>query len=304
MKKRIVLLGATVFFAVSLAGFAYAKNQTAQHGSDEINKTSRTVNTADAAMFQKAVLEVAKIAEADAAEEALAAADIARLEAAAKAEEAAKAAAVAKAAEEARAAEAAKAAEAAAKSTSKSSGTSSSGSQTSQPAQGPVFGGNSEYMAQAEQLVNSQYGLVMQHINGVNQYRAQVGLAPLVYDRTLSLIAAYRSIEMAAANKLSHYGSDGSVRMQVVSDYFGITPNMLGENIASGASSTAFANAYSKDEQTNINHFISTQSVQNFGVSPQHYQNIINGGFTKIGVACGFANDQYGHLYVTEIFSN
>jgi len=150
--------------------------------------------------------------------------------------------------------------------------------------------GNANYMAEAESLVNANYNLVMQHINYVNQVRAGVGAAPLSYDRTLCLIATYRTIEMRNEGYFSHYGLDGSDRMIIVGTIYKVNGKSLGENITKSATDKTNANIKLTDD-----YFITTGSVDNFISSPGHYANMINTRYSKIGIGCVVYAGNYGH---------
>jgi len=162
-----------------------------------------------------------------------------------------------------------------------------------------IASGNAKYMAEAESLVNANYNRVMQHINYVNQVRASVGAAPLSYDRTLCLIATYRTIEMRDEGYFSHYGLDGSDRMNIVGAFYNVNGKSLGENITKGATDKINSNIKLTDD-----YFITTDSVDRFISSPDHYATMIGTRYSKIGVGYVIFPGNYGHnsLPVSQVF--
>ena len=111
----------------------------------------------------------------------------------------------------------------------------------------------------------------------VNAERAQEGLAPLTLDWELSRVARYKSQDMHDRGYFSHqsptYGSPFEMMRA-----FGLRYRTAGENIARGYASAA-------------------QVVNAWMNSSGHRANIMNAGFTKIGV--GYVAD--GN-YFTQMF--
>lgn len=98
----------------------------------------------------------------------------------------------------------------------------------------------------------------------VNQIRTQNGLKPLTHDWELSRVARYKSQDMKDNRYFSHtsptYGSPYQMMKR-----FGISYRTAGENIAHGyATAQAVVNAWMN--------------------SPGHKANILNAGYTHIGV--------------------
>lgn len=110
-----------------------------------------------------------------------------------------------------------------------------------------------------------------------NRERLDAGLSILEIDNTLSTVAREKSREMNAKNYFSHtsptYGSPFDMMAQ-----YGVTYRSAAENIAHGQRSPQ-------------------EVVQAWMNSEGHRQNILNGGFTHIGV--GFEQNGY---YWTQMF--
>lgn len=116
--------------------------------------------------------------------------------------------------------------------------------------------------------------------NLVNQERVSAGLAPLRYNPALSNVARMKSQDMIDHAYFSHqspvFGNPFEMLMG-----FGIPFRAAAENIAEG-------------QQT-------PQAVMNDWMnSPGHRQNILNPGFTELGV--GYAVDAQGTPYWTQLF--
>lgn len=118
----------------------------------------------------------------------------------------------------------------------------------------------------------------------VNKERAAAGVSALKSDPELNKVAALRAKELVES--FSHTRPDGSSCFTALTDA-GITNvymGYVGENIAAGQRSA--------DEVMN--------SWMN---SPGHKANILDAGFTRIGVGLCKANDGYGYYWV-QIFTN
>jgi uncharacterized protein YkwD len=100
-----------------------------------------------------------------------------------------------------------------------------------------------------------------------NQYRTEKNVTGLVADRTLSIMATIRAMEMAYSGKFSHTRPDGREWSTLWTDYSGSIPGgvVIGENLAYN---------YSSDEA----------ACEGWRNSQGHYENMINPIFTKIGI--------------------
>ncbi|CEG25620.1 SafA/ExsA family spore coat assembly protein [Bacillus sp. B-jedd] len=119
-----------------------------------------------------------------------------------------------------------------------------------------------------------------QVISLTNQERAKYGLKPLTHDWELSRVARYKSVDMRDKGYFSHtsptYGSPFTMMKN-----FGIAYRSAGENIAAGQTSAA-------------------EVVRAWMNSPGHRANILNQGYTRIGV--GYAAGGSQRHYWTQMF--
>ncbi|RHW41536.1 LysM peptidoglycan-binding domain-containing protein [Neobacillus notoginsengisoli] len=119
-----------------------------------------------------------------------------------------------------------------------------------------------------------------QVISLTNQERAKHGLKPLTHDWELSRVARYKSMDMRDKSYFSHtsptYGSPFTMMKN-----FGIAYRSAGENIAAGQTSAA-------------------EVVRAWMNSPGHRANILNQGYTRIGV--GYAAGGSQRHYWTQMF--
>ncbi|RAV08914.1 hypothetical protein DQG23_40315 [Paenibacillus contaminans] len=99
----------------------------------------------------------------------------------------------------------------------------------------------------------------------VNQERSKAGLKPLTMNDKLSKVAMAKAQDMYNNNYFDHqsptYGSPFDMMKS-----FGVTYNSAGENIAKGQSSPS-------------------EVMNQWMNSPGHRANILNSGFTQIGIA-------------------
>ncbi|WP_053365086.1 SafA/ExsA family spore coat assembly protein [Bacillus sp. FJAT-27245] len=119
-----------------------------------------------------------------------------------------------------------------------------------------------------------------QVISLTNQERAKYGLKALAHDWELSRVARYKSVDMRDKNYFSHtsptYGSPFTMMKN-----FGIAYRSAGENIAAGQTTAA-------------------EVVRAWMNSPGHRANILNQGYTHIGV--GYAAGGAQRHYWTQMF--
>lgn len=119
-----------------------------------------------------------------------------------------------------------------------------------------------------------------QVIELVNQERVKKGLRPLKPNWELSRVARFKSDDMRDRNYFSHqsptYGSPFEMMRA-----FRIPYSAAGENIAAGQTSA-------------------WQVMQSWMSSPGHRQNILNAGFTEIGV--GYSSGGSYRHYWTQMF--
>lgn len=116
----------------------------------------------------------------------------------------------------------------------------------------------------------------------VNEQRAQNGLSALVWDDALASVARAHSEDMRDRHFFSHTNPDGLSPFDRIKSY-GISYRSAGENIAAGQTTPA-------------------EVVQAWMNSSGHRANILNEGYTKLGV--GYASGgSYGH-YWTQNFAS
>ncbi len=138
--------------------------------------------------------------------------------------------------------------------------------------------------SEAESLVNKNWNIYEEHLKYVNAYREEKGVSPLVLDKTMSIAATVRALEMAYTNELSHTRPNGSTCYTIFDD-FNLGGSWQGENIAAG-----------DDTAKDV-----AESWRN---SPGHYSNMINTKFTKIGIGMTYLQGTtYGYYWV-QIFNN
>ncbi|MEY2418709.1 MAG: hypothetical protein QOG90_1389 [Actinomycetota bacterium] len=111
-------------------------------------------------------------------------------------------------------------------------------------------------------------------VDQINQVRASKGLGALVVDSNLSAVAQQWAEHMGEAQAISHRGN--------LADGVTIDWKTLGENV--GLSPTV------------------SDMMSAFVNSPVHYENIVNGSFTRIGV--GTVRTPDGELYSAHEFAS
>lgn len=127
---------------------------------------------------------------------------------------------------------------------------------------------------------SAQTSYVMQVVELVNAERAKEGLAALTFDEQMGNAALVRAKE--TEKSFSHTRPDGRSFSTALTDA-GVTYRSAGENIAYGQ----------KTPQ---------QVVEGWMNSPGHRANIMNSGFTRIGV--GYYQNSAGVNYWTQLFAN
>lgn len=120
-------------------------------------------------------------------------------------------------------------------------------------------------------------------LNCTNQYRAEVGLPPLTLDFGLVHVASARAKEMADNLLFSHTRPDGTSCFELIKLGYG-SFQRAGENIALGT--TGIYNA--------------AKISEGWRNSPEHYANMVESGFSKIGIGVCEASD--GNSYWCQIF--
>ena len=137
----------------------------------------------------------------------------------------------------------------------------------------------SDMLPEAIENMNVYKDLVNDVVKYTNEFRTEVGQAPLTLDETLTKAAMVRAIEMAYSDKFSHERPDGNMCYYIMRD-FGQDIYGVGENIASRQRNAKEVSYAWKGSQG-------------------HYENMISASFTRIGV--GVINF-YGTYYWVQLF--
>ena len=114
----------------------------------------------------------------------------------------------------------------------------------------------------------------------INEERAAVGAAPLQLNSTLINISNVRASEIV--DVFSHTRPDGRACSTVFDDN-GIYYTYSGENIAAGTSTVKDTFDYLKE-------------------SKGHYENMVNGNYTNMGVAFVYNENSYYKYYWVQVF--
>ncbi len=121
-----------------------------------------------------------------------------------------------------------------------------------------------------------------------NQYRAEVGAAPLVLDQKMCVAATVRAIEMAQSGIFSHTRPNDTECFTIFEDCGFSTAHIysMGENIAMNA-------GYSDPD---------IQACIGWRNSSGHYRNMIDTGYRTLGV--GKCIGQGGKIYYVQLFAS
>ena len=137
----------------------------------------------------------------------------------------------------------------------------------------------SDMLPEVIENMNVYKDIVNDVVKYTNEFRTEVGQAPLTLDETLTKAAMVRAIEMAYSDKFSHERPDGNMCYYIMRD-FGQDIYGVGENIASRQRNAKEVSYAWKGSQG-------------------HYENMISASFTRIGV--GVINF-YGTYYWVQLF--
>lgn len=137
----------------------------------------------------------------------------------------------------------------------------------------------SDMLPEAIENMNVYKDIVNDVVKYTNEFRTEVGQAPLTLDETLTKAAMVRAIEMAYSDKFSHERPDGNMCYYIMRD-FGQDIYGVGENIASRQRNAKEVSYAWKGSQG-------------------HYENMISASFTRIDV--GVINF-YGTYYWVQLF--
>lgn len=147
-------------------------------------------------------------------------------------------------------------------------------------------------------LLSQNSDTVEAHLYLINKLRTSFGLSELVLDDTLSGIAAYRTAEMVTLGYFNHYHpgyveSEESACVFDVAYFYQSEYTQIAENIARFSVEGGTVNSqFTKEE-------IAEQFFVQFCNSSEHYENIVNPDFTKVGL-CVFSSGDYA--LITQIY--
>ena len=114
----------------------------------------------------------------------------------------------------------------------------------------------------------------------VNEIRAENGLKALTYDWELGRVARFKSQDMKDNNYFSHNSPVYGTPFQMIKN-FGISYRSAGENIARG--------------------YATPQAVVNGWMnSPGHRANILNAGYTRIGVGYVADGNYWTQMFISK----
>ena len=125
--------------------------------------------------------------------------------------------------------------------------------------------------------------LEMEEFALTNAARAEAGVPPLICDPDLTEVARAHSRDMCSRDYFSHTNPDGDGPGQRVSNA-GLPHRGIGENIAAGN--------------------MSAEATHNQWMgSSGHRRNILNGGYTRIGIGYSGCDTGWPHLW-TQVFAS
>lgn len=134
---------------------------------------------------------------------------------------------------------------------------------------------------EAAALTNNNTTKANEVLGYLNTYRAEVNVKGVELDRTLTIAANIRALELAYSQKFSHDRPNGSKFHTAITEIGG-TWNYVGENIAGGYPSAKSVSEAWKN-------------------SSGHYANMINENYNKVGIGHVYVN---GMDYWVQLFSN
>ncbi|MDE6285357.1 MAG: CAP domain-containing protein, partial [Bacilli bacterium] len=135
---------------------------------------------------------------------------------------------------------------------------------------------------EAMQLANMETVRINGVFQHVNEYRNELGLDALYLDTTLNTLATIRALEMAYTNTMSHTRPNGKICFTIFDEMGAKFGTMSGENVAKGYKTADGVSLGWKN-------------------SAEHYANIINSSFTRIGVGVACVNNE---CYWAQLFGN
>ena len=173
--------------------------------------------------------------------------------------------------------------------TAKATGSSNKKSENMQAASASTQSSQSTSALDSVSLIGTSMGCEAEVVQYVNNERTAAGLKPVTESPVLDKLAAIRAGETVSL--FSHTRPDGRSCFTVFSDY-NVTYRGAGENIAAGHDSAERV-MYMNDDAEHIG----------WMYSPGHKANIMNGSYTKIGVAARYVEGSTYKYYWCQLFT-
>jgi len=163
---------------------------------------------------------------------------------------------------------------------------------------------NSDYNVYGNNYISSSNEAVNAHIAKVNALRKSQGLNELVVDENLTRIAAYRNAEMVYLNYFSHFHPGYSDVACYRDIWYFYVPYYLsrGENIDEMVLKTDGATILKNGDKPykfETQKELGESMYNDFYNSKDHYANMVNGDYTKIGVSIYISDER---VICTQIF--
>lgn len=143
-----------------------------------------------------------------------------------------------------------------------------------------IYPGDRVNVPTGNRSINKSKDIGQQVMDLTNQERAKYGVPPLEWDWQVARVARYKSKDMRDKNYFSHTSPTYGSPFQMMKD-FGVSYRSAGENIAAGQTTPE-------------------EVVRAWMNSEGHRKNILNEGYTRIGVGY-VSGGSYGH-YWTQMF--
>ncbi len=161
-----------------------------------------------------------------------------------------------------------------------SNSSTSSSTTTSTASDGFVYSDSiADLLPKALENLSKYRSLANEVLTYTNQYREEVGAAPLSINETLMKVAMVRALDISYGGTLAHKRPNGEGFGNVLT-YFGLDYATEGENIAWGQSTPRSVTTAWRNSET-------------------HYKNMIKIGYSQIGIGVSYYNGRY---YWVQVF--
>ncbi len=118
-------------------------------------------------------------------------------------------------------------------------------------------------------------GFASSLFSAINGERTQSGMPALAAHGCATYVAQLRASDMASRNYFSHTSPEGSTAFSLM-DQYGVPYHSAGENLA--------FNTYPENETLAI-------AIRDLMASPPHRENMLNGGWTHLGVGAAMGGN-------------